>query len=164
MPSPAKDHTSPTSDGGAAKELQPVFYVKIVVKKDSTEHMFKSLISRKHATKPLDYKIKQEEKVTECYLKYQSNDQAKEVAEVIKDDPFEIEIMEVESQPSDTDSEGSDAEKDKTEGELSTNTIETIAKALKKAKTKRKQVRMVEDFETVDKAKNVVKLKKFQQF
>lgn len=149
MPSPAKDDTAaPASEGEPAKKLQPVFYVKIVAKKDSTEHMFKSLISRKHAVKPLDYNIKQEEKVTECYLKYESHDQARDVTELIKDEkingaPFETEIMEVDPQPTDSDSDESEPnEHDKTEGELSTNTIETITKALKKNKTKRKQVRL----------------------
>ena len=149
MPSPAKDDTAaPASEGEPAKKLQPVFYVKIVAKKDSTEHMFKSLISRKHAVKPLDYNIKQEEKVTECYLKYESHDQARDVTELIKDEkingaPFETEIMEVDPQPIDSDSDESEPnEHDKTEGELSTNTIETITKALKKNKTKRKQVRL----------------------
>ena len=94
--SPVRDVApAPTnSDADLAKHLQAVFYVKIVAKKDSTEHMFKSLISRKHTDKPLDYNMKQEEKVTECYLKYQTHDQAKEVAELIKDEkinsaPFE---------------------------------------------------------------------------
>ena len=82
------------SDADPAKHFQTVFYVKIVAKKDSTEHMFKSLISRKHTDKLLDYNTKQEEKVTEYHLKYQTHDQAKEVAELIKDEkinsaPFE---------------------------------------------------------------------------
>ena len=121
--------------------------MKIVAKKDSTEHMFKSLISRKHTNKPVDYNLKQKEKETECYLKYESQEQAKEVVDSIKDEKvngaaIDIELLEVEPQPSESD--GSETEGDgKTEGELSTTTIQTIAKALKKSKTQRKHVRLI---------------------
>ena len=148
--SPVRDVVPPptNSDADPAK-LQTVFYVKIVAKKDSTEHMCKSLVSRKHAAKPLNYNTKQEEKVTECYLKYQTHDQAKEVAERIKDEkingaPFETVILEVDPQPTDSESDEPEPEEnDKTEGDLSAHTMETITKARKKNITKRKQVRLV---------------------
>ena len=130
MPSPPVRDVAPAptnTDADIAKHLQTVFfYVKIVAKKDSTKHMFKSLVSRKHAAKPLDYNTKQEEKVSECYLKYQTHDQAKEVAELIKDEkingaPFETVILEVDPQPTDSESDEPEPEEnDKTEGDLST--------------------------------------------
>ena len=107
MPSSPVRHVAPAltnSDADPAKHLQTVFYVKIVAKKESMEHMFKSLVSRKHTDEPLDYNTKQEENVTECYLEYQTHDQAQEVAKLIKDEkingaPFETEILEVDPQP-----------------------------------------------------------------
>ena len=109
--------------------------------------MFKSLISRKHTNKPIDYSLKQKDKVTECYLKYKSHELAKEVADSIKEEKvnggaIEIELVEVEPQPSE--SEGSETDGDeKTEGELSTTMLQTIAKALKKSKPHRKHVRLL---------------------
>ena len=47
--------------------------LKISAKKDSTEAMIKSLISRTHAQKPTSYTLKQNESNTECFLLYYSH-------------------------------------------------------------------------------------------
>ena len=80
------------------------FYLQITAKKDSTETMVKSLISRTRVPKPISYTLKQHEKNTECFLKYPSMEAAQEVqakisGEKINGAAFDTETLDVERQP-----------------------------------------------------------------
>ena len=103
--SPAKTASDQVSAGSA---LPPsavnTFYLQITAKKDSTETMVKSLISRTRVPKPISYTLKQHEKNTECFLKYPSMEAAQEVqakisGEKINGAAFDTETLDVERQP-----------------------------------------------------------------
>ena len=79
------------------------FILKVIMKKDSTEHMLKALITRTHAPKPVQYQLKHDETATECFLQYQTMELLKEAetkitGEKINGAPFLVEILEVEPQ------------------------------------------------------------------
>ena len=61
--------TMATEESNMMAVLDPFIVLKISAKKDSTEAMIKSLISRTHAQKPTSYTLKQNEANTECFLK-----------------------------------------------------------------------------------------------
>ena len=65
--SPAK--VSEKQAGGQAMAVMKIF-VKIVAKKDSTEAMVKSLLSRTHVTKPLTFTVDQTDGNNQFLLQY----------------------------------------------------------------------------------------------
>ena len=104
MMSPSPTRAAPTEQTASASSSPPnTFFLKITAKKDSTETMVKSLISRTHVPKPESYTLKQNDKNTECFLKYMSMEVVQEVlskisAEKINGAAFDTEALEVEPQ------------------------------------------------------------------
>ena len=58
-------------------------FVKIVAKKDSTEAMAKSLLSRAHVTKPLTYTVDQTDANNQFLLQYNTKEAAQEVIDKV---------------------------------------------------------------------------------
>ena len=154
-PSPTKTASSDLGSAGSA--LPPTamntFYLKITAKKDSTETMVKSLVSRTHVPKPISYTLKQHEKNTECFLKYPSMEVAQEVqakisGEKINGAAFDTETLDVEPQPDEENEEFSPPAFDENQTDsnmelttLSKDAIRSIAEMLKQNQNpKRKQV------------------------
>ena len=54
-------------------------FVKILTKKDSTEAMVKSLLSRTHVSKPSSYTIQQSDKNTHFFLQYDTRETAQDI-------------------------------------------------------------------------------------
>ena len=115
MPSPPR--VAPTLDQqpgapGSSISLPAsnTFYLKIIAKKDSTETMVKSLISRTHVPKPIAYTLRHNEKNSECFLQYHSTEVIQEVqskisGEKINGAAFDTELLEVEPQTVDDEDE-----------------------------------------------------------
>ena len=85
-------------------------FVKIVAKKDSTEAMVKSLLSRTHVSKPSSYTVQQTDKNTHFFLQYDTRETAQDVidkasGEKIHGATFYMELFEVEHQESEGSSE-----------------------------------------------------------
>ena len=100
--------TMATEESNMTAVPDPFIVLKISAKKDSTEAMIKSLISRTHAQKPTSYTLKHTEANTECFLKYPSREIADEVhtkisGEKVNSAAFESEVIEVDKA---SDSEG----------------------------------------------------------
>ena len=131
------------------------FFLKITAKKDSTETMLKSLISRTHVPKPESYTLKQNDKNTECFLKYPAMEVVQEVlskisAEKVNGAAFDTEAREVEPQADDDESDdGNSSPKEPSVGEssndhgvdqnLSKDAIKSITEMLKQ-NPKRKNI------------------------
>ena len=131
------------------------FFLKITAKKDSTETMLKSLITRTHVPKPESYTLKQNNKNTECFLKYPAMEVVQEVlskisAEKVNWEAFDTEALEVEPQADDDESDnGNSSPKEPSVGEssndhgvgqnLSKDAIKSITEMLKQ-NPKRKNI------------------------
>ena len=156
MPSPTKpgpvDHIAAPEAPPSSPSINN-FFLRIIAKKDSTETMLKSLVSRTHVTKPVAYFLRHNDKNSECFLQYQSKEIAQEVqskisGEKINGAVFDTEVIEVEAQPDDhldneEDSENSTKEPSpehlSTAPNLSSEAIRSITDMLKQ-KPKRKTV------------------------
>ena len=58
-------------------------FIKITAKKDSTEAMVKSLLSRTHVAKPSTYNVQQTDKDTQFFLQYDTKEAAQEVIDKV---------------------------------------------------------------------------------
>ena len=157
MPSPPR--VAPTLDqqlGAQGSSISPpasnTFYLKIIAKKDSTETMVKSLISRTHVPKPIAYTLRHNEKNSECFLQYHSTEVIQEVqskisGEKINGAAFDTELLEVEPQTDDDEDETPSPQNEKQRvnndssfaPNLSQDAIRSISEMLKQI-PKRKQV------------------------
>ena len=155
MMSPSPARAAPTEHTASASSSPPnTFFLKITAKKDSTETMVKSLISRTHVPKPESYTLKQNDKSTECFLKYMSMEVVQEVlskisAEKINGAAFDTEALEVEPQPGEESDDSSppkeisgESTNDSAGGQnLSKDAIRSITEMLKQNQIpKRKQI------------------------
>ena len=110
MPSPVdpglgEDVSGASGSGPPPSTPRYKFFLKIVAKKDCTETMLKSLVSRTHVQKPITQNLRQNEKNSECYLQYPSKEivqdvQSKISGEKINGATFDTEILEVEPESS----------------------------------------------------------------
>ena len=173
MPSPTKpgpvDHIAAPEAPPSSPSINNIF-LRIIAKKDSTETMLKSLVSRTHVTKPVAYFLRHNDKNSECFLQYQSKEIAQEVqskisGEKINGAVFDTEVIEVEAQPDDhldneEDSENSTKEPSpehlSTAPNLSSEAIRSITDMLKQ-KPKRKTVTL--NISTRNKQKRHQKMK-----
>ena len=85
-------------------------FIKITAKKDSTEAMVKSLLSRTHVAKPSTYTVQQTDKDTQFFLQYDTKEAAQEVIDKVTGEKvhgaaFDIQLLEVEPQGSEHSSE-----------------------------------------------------------
>ena len=108
-PSPAKVPEQSASDTSPAMADMKIF-VKIVAKKDSTEAMVKSLLSRTHVSKPSSYNIQLNDKNTQFYLRYDTKETVQEVIDKVSGEKihgatFSVELVELEHQESEESSE-----------------------------------------------------------
>ena len=155
MPSPTKPGPVDQIAAPGALTSPPSInniFLRIIAKKDSTETMLKSLVSRTHVPKPVAYFLRHNDKNSECFLHYQSKEIAQDVqskisGEKINGAVFDIEVIEVEPQPDDNldneDSDNSNKEPSpeplSTAPNLSSEAIRSITDMLKQ-KPKRKSV------------------------
>ena len=159
MPGPDDEVPGPSGAEAniATNTPAPIIILKISAKKDSTEAMVKSLISRTHALKPTSYTLKPNETNTDCFLRYPNKEAAEEVltkisGEKVNGAAFVSEIIEVDK-PSDSDG-SSEGEQDPTPSktqksqmaavgllskDISAEAVRTISEMLKQ-NPKRKQV------------------------
>ena len=140
MPSPVDpglgvDISTASGSGPPSSTPRYKFFLKIVAKKDCTETMLKSLISRTHVPKPESYTLKQNDRNTECFLKYPAMEVVQEVlskisAEKVNGAAFDTEALEVEPQADDDESnDGNSSPKKPSVGE-SSNDHGTVLRSL----------------------------------